>query len=80
MFKRKMTGPQWTESPPPPKSYRSVFKYGDPGKFKHPNRQWVAMLKDELGMTDDDFRNKAHEAEEALVQSGVQTTYLGWNP
>ena len=48
MFKRKMTGPQWTESPPPPKSYRSVFKYGDPGKFKHPNRQWVAMLKDEL--------------------------------
>jgi len=61
MFKRKMTGPQWTESPPPPKSYRSVFKYGDPGKFKHPNRQWVAMLKDELGMMDQDFRTRTHE-------------------
>ena len=61
MFKRKKRHPQWSESPPPPHSYRSVFKYGDPLKFKHPNRQWVTMLKDELGMTDDDFQNRIHE-------------------
>ena len=61
MFKRKKRHPQWSESPPPPHSYRSIFKYGDPLKFKHPNRRWVTMLKDELGMTDVDFRNKIHE-------------------
>lgn len=61
MFKRKKRHPPWSASPPPPDSYRSIFKYGDPQKFKHPNHQWVTMLKDALGMTDDDFRNKIHE-------------------
>ena len=61
MFKGKGIRPQWSETPAPQKSYRSIFKYGDPEKFKHPNHQWVTMLKDELGMTDQDFRNKSHE-------------------
>ena len=61
MLKRRRMQPDWSETPPPKKSYRSIFKYGDPGKFKHPSRQWVTMLKNELGMTDQDFRNKAHE-------------------
>ncbi len=61
MFKGKRIHPQWSETVPPEKSYRSIFKYGDPGKFKHPNHQWVTMLRDELGMTDQDFRRKSHE-------------------
>ena len=61
MFKGKGIRPQWSETPPPKKSYRSIFKYGDPSKFKHPNHQWVTMLRDELGMTDQDFRNKSNE-------------------
>ncbi len=61
MFKRKKSFPRWSESPPSSDSYRSIFKYGDPRKFKHPNRQWVAMLKNALDMTDDDFRQRIHE-------------------
>ncbi len=56
MFSRKGIRPGWTETPPPPKSYRSIFKYGDPRKFKHPGQRWVSMLKDELGMPDQYFK------------------------
>ena len=61
MFKGKGIRPEWSETPPPENSYRSIFKYGDPGKFKHPNHQWVTMLRDEIGMTDQDFKCKSHE-------------------
>jgi alkyldihydroxyacetonephosphate synthase len=47
--------PAWSEEPPPPGSYRSIFKYGDPAGFKHPSDQWFTMLKAEFGMTDRDF-------------------------
>lgn len=66
MKKRKTKQPDWSETPPPMGSYRSIFKYGDPGKFKHPNRQWVAMLKDELGMTDQDFWRKSSEGRDRV--------------
>ena len=67
MGKRKRIRPDWSETPPPKGSYRSIFKYGDPGKFKHPGDQWYAMLKDELGMTDNDFRTKGHEGRDPVV-------------
>jgi len=66
MFNRKGIRPGWSETPPPPKSYRSIFKYGDPCRFKHPSKQWVTMLKDELGMTDQDFKIKTHEGREPI--------------
>jgi len=66
MFNRKKIRPQWRETPPPPKSYRSIFKYGDPGKFKHPSKTWVTMLKEDLGMTDHDFKTKTHEGLKAV--------------
>jgi alkyldihydroxyacetonephosphate synthase len=66
MFKRRKRHPQWSESPPPPNSYRFIFKYGDPQRFKHPNRQWVTMLKDALGMTDEDFWQKIHEGRDPV--------------
>ncbi|MCG6880059.1 MAG: FAD-binding oxidoreductase [Deltaproteobacteria bacterium] len=61
MFKRKGVRPQWQEKPPPAGSYRSIFKYGDPQKFKHPSLSWVNMLKADLGMTDEDFKARIHE-------------------
>ena len=66
MPKWKRNRPDWSETPPPEGSYRSIFKYGDPGKFKHPGDSWYAMLKDELGMTDHDFRIKGHEGRESV--------------
>jgi alkyldihydroxyacetonephosphate synthase len=47
--------PSWIEQAPLPDSYRSLFKWGDPHGFKHPNRGMLALLKETFGMTDADF-------------------------
>lgn len=59
-MKQKNKGfyPDWTESPPPEGSYRSIFKWGDPSEFKHPNRRLYGLMKKTFDMTDDDFKNK----------------------
>jgi alkyldihydroxyacetonephosphate synthase len=66
MDRRKKFRPAWSEEPPPPGSYRSIFKYGDPAGFKHPSDKWYAMLKEEFGMGDRDFRNKQAEGRSAV--------------
>ncbi len=67
MKKRKNFRPDWTESAPQEGSVRSIVKYGDPRAFKHPSDGWVAMMKREFSMSDDDFRNKTAEGNEMLV-------------
>src|SRR4030042_4090045 len=47
--------PNWIEQPAPPDSYRSLFKWGDPLGFRHPNRGMLALVKETFGMTDADF-------------------------
>lgn len=58
--------PDWTETAPPENSYRSIFKWGAPGEFKHPNGAWYRMLKEEFGMTDTDFYSKRREGLEPV--------------
>lgn len=58
--------PAWTESPPEPGTYRSLFKWGSPTEFKHPNDQLYELMKRVLGMTDEDF-DERHGAGEELV-------------
>jgi alkyldihydroxyacetonephosphate synthase len=53
--------PDWTETPPAPGTFRSIFKWGAPDKFKHPNARLFSMLKDRLEMTDADFSRRASE-------------------
>ncbi len=48
--------PAWCERVAPERSFRSLFKYGDPAGFKHPNAGMYRLLKDTFGMTDDDFK------------------------
>ncbi|MBW1788013.1 MAG: FAD-binding oxidoreductase [Deltaproteobacteria bacterium] len=50
--------PDWANDPPAGGSYRSIFKWGAPDAFKHPNRRLYGMLKEELHLSDDDFRKK----------------------
>jgi alkyldihydroxyacetonephosphate synthase len=57
-LKLKPFKPDWTKEPPPRGTYRSIFKWGAPDGFKHPNRRLYAMLKKEFRMTDADFREK----------------------
>jgi alkyldihydroxyacetonephosphate synthase len=61
MPKAKTFRPAWSETPPQDGTYRAIFKYGRPDQFKHPSDQWYAMLKEEFGMTDADFRHKRGE-------------------
>ena len=56
MVKKDEFYPQWCEQEAPPKSYRSLIKYGDPRGFKHPNRGLFRLLKEALGMSDEDFK------------------------
>jgi alkyldihydroxyacetonephosphate synthase len=56
MAKKGEFYPQWCQQEAPPKSYRSLIKYGDPRGFKHPNRGLFRLLKEALGMSDEDFQ------------------------
>jgi alkyldihydroxyacetonephosphate synthase len=47
--------PRWCEQEAPPRSFRSLIKYGDPRGFKHPNRGMFRLMKETFGMTDGDF-------------------------
>jgi len=58
--------PAWTDTPPPPGSLRSIFKWGAPDGFKHPNARLFAMLKNELKMTDRDFAERQYPGDEAV--------------
>lgn len=50
--------PEWYEEIPPVKSYRSIFKWGDPKEFKHPNERLYKLMKTTFKMTDKDFQHK----------------------
>ena len=49
--------PHWYLDKVPPKSYRSIFKWGDPDFVKYPKETLYKMLKGIFGMTDDDFKD-----------------------
>ena len=47
--------PTWRHQPPAPGSWRAVFKWGAPDRFKHPGQRLYALLKERLGLSDEDF-------------------------
>jgi alkyldihydroxyacetonephosphate synthase len=51
-----MTGPRWYEEPPPEGSWRALFKWGAPERFRHPNPRLARRLSTALGMAGEDFR------------------------
>ncbi len=55
-MKKEKFYPDWIETPPPEKSYRSIFKWGDPNKFKHPNKRLYELMKKTFDLTDDYFK------------------------
>jgi alkyldihydroxyacetonephosphate synthase len=48
--------PPWLDGPPPPGSWRSLFKWGDPARSSHPGPRFYHQLKEAFGLGDDDFR------------------------
>ncbi len=67
MKSKKVFQPAWSEEPPPPGSYRSIFKYGDPNGFKHPSAKWYTMLKEAFGLSDRHFAARQNEGRTALA-------------
>jgi len=58
--------PDWRDTAPENGTYRQVLKWGDPERFKPPNRSFYALLKEQLGMTDTDFLKKENEGNETV--------------
>ena len=56
--------PAWCETEAPARSFRSLFKYGDPRGFKHPNAGMYRLLKQTFSMSDDDFRTPSLDMEQ----------------
>ncbi|TAL30010.1 MAG: FAD-binding oxidoreductase [Spirochaetes bacterium] len=61
--------PDWRETAPLPGSYRSIFKWGDPLGFKHPNEKLYREMKEIFGLTDEDFRARRFEGDEQVKLS-----------
>ncbi|MEG0691753.1 MAG: FAD-binding oxidoreductase [Oscillospiraceae bacterium] len=50
--------PAWYTGIAPDKSYRSIFKWGDPAAYKFPKETLYKMLKETFQMSDEDFVNR----------------------
>lgn len=62
--------PKWVTKAAGPKSYRSIFRWGDPDFFKLPKESLYLMIKDRLNVTDDDFKDYD-------MDTGFDTVELG---
>ncbi len=58
--------PDWRKAPPAHNSWRSIFKWGDPLAYKHPNRRLFATLKDIFDLTDLDFSSRRFEGDDEV--------------
>lgn len=56
-MKKEKFYPSWIETPPPEKSYRAIFKWGAPDRFKHPNKRLYSLMKKTFNLSDDYFKN-----------------------
>lgn len=48
--------PAWVTESAPEKSYRSLFRWGDPNFVKYPKETLYKLLKERCAMTDEDFK------------------------
>lgn len=58
--------PDWTEKAPEPYSYRSIFKWGNPETFKHPNPKLYQELKQIFQLDDSYFQHKTNEGRQQV--------------
>ena len=50
--------PKWFEGEMPEGSYRSIFKWGDPEAYKHPNKRLYRHMLNVFEMEDEDLRKR----------------------
>ncbi|HOO70736.1 MAG TPA: FAD-binding oxidoreductase [Spirochaetota bacterium] len=67
MAEKKEFIPLWRETPPVEGTYRSIFKWGHPLAFKHPNNKLYRELKTVFGLGDEEFQKPRHEGDEPVL-------------
>jgi len=65
-----MKTPEWINKAPKKGSFRSIFKYGDPNGFKHPNDRLVEELKSKFNISKDGF-TKMETTGNELVSTNI---------
>ncbi len=50
--------PAWYHEVAPEDTYRAILKWGDPNTFKAPKKGLYRLMKENFGLTDDDFKTK----------------------
>jgi len=63
---KKITEPIWRETPPAPKSYRSIFKWGAPDGYKHPNHKLLDEVKHVFNLDDSYFSSPKSSGDEIV--------------
>ncbi len=60
--------PEWEVVPPPPKTFRSILKWGDPNEFKEPNERLFKNLKKTFNLDDSFFKEKLNQGLEVVPE------------
>lgn len=68
--------PAWVNEVAPTNSYRSLFKWGYPDQFKHPNSGLYSLMKETFGMSDADFQDARASGFEIFQQNIPSTLPL----
>ena len=66
----------WINEAPKKRSFRSIFKYGDPNEFKHPNERLIDELIHKFNLTEKDFEHRettGNEKVEITVESKLNS-------
>ncbi len=59
--------PDWIETPPEPGTYRSIFKWGAPERFRHPDTGFLSVIKEELNLSRHDVGQKKNTGREKVT-------------
>ncbi len=65
--KRDCFIPDWLEEPPRQGSFRSIFKWGAPSVYKHPNRRLYRLMKETFNLTDRDFQKRQRDGNDPVI-------------
>ncbi len=71
--------PQWINEAPKKGSFRSIFKFGNPKGFKHPNDNLYKEIKNKFSLTDADFIEKTTTGNEPVdfkKESGLEALQI----
>ncbi len=76
MSKKDKFIPKWRETAPTENTFRSIFKWGDPLGFKHPNSGLYEALKENFDLDDGDFSLMRSTGDDLVTISDNQRSKL----